>query len=230
MTDHRPLRIFIGFDPRNVISFTACVASILARSSKPLAITPLVAQTLPIENRGEDAHLFARFLVPWLCGFEGWALYVEPSVMFVADPVELFALADEQFAVMVRDISDGLEDARADVMLLNCAHADNAKLVPEAVGNAAFSLNWSTAVGHLPTDWHHLVGYDEPNPDAKLVHFAQGVPAWPETFACEWSEEWLRMVQIANWPWALKEVEAQVPYQKTEDRGQRTEDRGQKNR
>ena len=49
---------------------------------------------------------------------------------------------------------------------------------------------WAHTVGELPKDWNHLVGYDAPNPDAKLVHFTQGLPIWPETQHCEYADEW----------------------------------------
>ncbi len=49
-------------------------------------------------------------------------------------------------------------------------------------------LEWGR-VGDLPPEWNHLVGYDQPKP-AKLVHYTQGIPAFPETKDCEYSKEW----------------------------------------
>ena len=213
-----PLRIFIGFDPRQVISYTTCVASIMARASRPVAITALDIKTLPITREGLTPFTYTRFLVPWLCGYEGLALFIDADILFVADPVDLFAVAEgEGRSVWVRN-AEGYEFERAAVMLFDCAHPDNSKLTPEHIDDAKACpaphlIGWTGAVGPLGPEWHHLVGYDVPNPNAKLIHFTQGVPAWPETFACEWSEEWLRMAQVAVWPWAMKTVEAQLPWQ-----------------
>ena len=42
------LKIFVGFDDRQIISFTTLVASIYDTASKPVAVSPLVLETLPI--------------------------------------------------------------------------------------------------------------------------------------------------------------------------------------
>ncbi len=213
-----PLRIFIGLDPRQVIAYTTCAASIMARASVPVAITPLDIKTLPIERQGLTPFSFTRFLVPWLCDFDGLALYIDADTLFTADPAELFALAEAGgHAVWVRDV-EGYAFERAAVMLFDCGHIHNkGVLTPEHIDDEAACraphlIDWTDRVGELGPDWHHLVGYDIPNPNAKLVHFTQGVPAWPETFACEWSEEWLRDTQVAVWPWATTEIESRVPW------------------
>lgn len=59
-------------------------------------------------------------------------------------------------------------------------------------------------VGELPAAWNHIVGYDEPRTDAKLVHFTQGIPAFPEIRGCEYTEQWMEEQKKANTtePWA----------------------------
>lgn len=52
------------------------------------------------------------------------------------------------------------------------------------------SLEWAESVGGLPTEWNHLVGYDAPNPEAKIVHFTQGIPTFKETWDCEFAQAW----------------------------------------
>jgi hypothetical protein len=58
-------------------------------------------------------------------------------------------------------------------------------------------------VGGLPKEWNHLVGYDPPNKDAKLIHFTQGIPIFPETkdseFATEWLAEYESMKGTVSW-------------------------------
>jgi len=79
-------------------------------------------------------------------------------------------------------------------------------LTPEFIDDVSHNplgLGWAKTVTDLPPEWNHLVGYDEPNPNAKLVHFTQGVPAWRETADCEHSAEWrsymLGLVQAKTW-------------------------------
>ena len=219
MIETRPqtLRIFVGFDPRQVIGYTACATSILSRSSLPVAITPLILETVPIKRQGLTPFTYSRFLVPWLCGFEGWALFVDADVIFTADVAKLFAYGHERFAVVIRDDPDGIAFERAALMLFNCAHPDNAVLRPAYVGDAErcrtpHLIDWTLAVGTFDPRWGHLAGYNAPREDALAVHFTQGVPAWPETFDCEWSEHWVRAVALAMYPWSLKQVETQIPW------------------
>jgi hypothetical protein len=186
-------RIFIGYDERQPIACTVLQYSILRRASAPVAITPLVLPTLaPFNRKGLTPFTFSRFLVPHLCGFEGWALFLDIDVLCLDDIAKLFALADPTYAVQAVDTSPAFE--RAAVMLFNCAHPDNATLTPEHVGDRATMnlhvLGWTVNVGWLPHRWNHLVGYDAPRADAGLVHYTMGVPAWPETMDCEFAQEW----------------------------------------
>lgn len=45
-------------------------------------------------------------------------------------------------------------------------------------------------VGGLPAEYNHCVGYDKPRTDAKIVHFTQGIPCFPETKDSEYAKEW----------------------------------------
>jgi len=77
------------------------------------------------------------------------------------------------------------------VMLFNNALCRD--LTPEFVENptnSLFDFKWVQNLGSLPLEWNHLVGYDAPNPKAKLIHYTQGIPCWPETKDCEFSKEW----------------------------------------
>ena len=74
-------------------------------------------------------------------------------------------------------------------MLFNNERCRN--LTPEYVSTARmFDFSWAKNTDSLIAEWNHLVGYDEPNPDAKIVHFTKGIPVWDETRDCEFSKEW----------------------------------------
>jgi len=53
-------------------------------------------------------------------------------------------------------------------------------------------------VGGLPNEWNHLVGYDEPCSNPKLIHYTQGVPAFPQTNDCEHADKWFAEHQMMN--------------------------------
>lgn len=186
------LRIFIGYDPRQPVSYNVLQQSLFSRSSKPVAITPLVIEQLPIKRMGLTPFTYTRFLVPWLCDYQGWGLFLDLDMLLQDDIAKLFDLADEQYAVMVSQNEKRFEWASA--MLFNCAKCT--VLTPEYIDNprneGLHQIRWSKQeeIGDLPREWNHLVGYDKPRNDAKLIHYTQGVPCFPETQTSEHAQVW----------------------------------------
>lgn len=197
-------RIFIGFDPRQFVSYTVLSASIIEHASEPVSIAPCWTKTAGIERNGLTQFTYARFMVPAMCDYEGWALFIDADMLFAADPCELFKLADPEKAVIVANLPDSMKFEQAAVMLFNCSHPDNRKLTAEYVtGKNGTIIDWTDSIGHLPANWHVLVGYQEVPEDPKLLHYTQGVPAWPETEASPASAAWRRSRDIAMlaMPW-----------------------------
>jgi hypothetical protein len=191
----QPLRIFIGYDHRQAISYNVLQFSLFRRCSKPVMISPIYLPTLPLTRTGLTPFTYSRFLVPWLCGFQGWAMFLDIDYLCRADVAELFALTDDKYAVMVSKNVKRFE--WASMILFNCGHPANRVLTPEYVQDpqqcrAPHSIDWlpENLVGDLPREWNHLVGYDAPRSDAKLVHYTQGMPIFEETSGSEYAEEW----------------------------------------
>lgn len=205
MASSTPLKVFVGFDQRQLVSFTVLQMSIIKRASRPVAIIPLVLETLPITRRALTPFTFSRFLVPYLCGFEGEAIYIDGDVMLRDDIHKLARLNDGKSSVMVVPHEGALTFERSSVMLFNCAKCST--LTPafvEEQSSPLYDFAWANSVGYLPGQWNHLVGYDKPNPDARLAHFTQGVPIFPETAKSEFADEWLDLMTQATGvkPWA----------------------------
>lgn len=206
MTQHTPLRVFIGYDHRQAISYNVAQFSIISQSSKPVAITPLVLPQLPLQRQGLTPFTYSRFLVPYLCNYEGWALFMDSDMLLNADIAELFALADDKYAVMVAKELERFE--WASVMLFNCAKCK--MLTPEFVQSDAkiMSLEWlkDEEIGALPKEWNHLVGYDAPKPNPKLIHYTQGIPAFLETKSSEHADKWSTVQKAMNGTVAWEEL------------------------
>ena len=191
MASSNPLNIYIGFDARQLVSFNVLVLSILDKATKPVAIHPLILETLPIRRRGLTPFTFSRFLVPYLSGFEGVSLFLDADMMLRDDIHKILQHNDGHSDVCVVKHEGALEFERPAVMLFN--NAKCAILTPSYVDNPhnpLFDMGWARNVGTLPREWNHLVGYEAPNPKAKLAHFTQGVPVWPETQKSEFGDEW----------------------------------------
>ena len=203
----QPLRIFIGFDPRQPVSYQALHHSIVRRASVPVAITPLIIEQLPLQRTGLTPFTFSRFLVPYLCNFEGRGLFLDADMLVLHDIAELFALADDDDkAVWV--VKNQVRFEWASMILFDCAHDANRVLTPEYVETAdgLHAINWcdEQQIGDLPGEWNHLVLYDQPRDDAKLVHYTGGVPVFPETKGCEYTDEYMRELKtsMSVIPWS----------------------------
>ena len=114
-----PLKVYIGWDRREIKAVEVAEASLRRRTSAPLCVTHLKADRLaeagllrrPTDRRGNiyDIHsgafcstdfAISRFMVP-LLAHSGWALFVDADVVFMDDVADLFLLTDNRFAVMV---------------------------------------------------------------------------------------------------------------------------------
>jgi len=120
--------------------------------------------------------------VPYLCGYEGVALFLDADMVVTADIAELFATDMSHHQVLVNKEQAEFEWASA--MLFDCSACSI--LTPEFVDdarNALFDFKWAEhgAVGAFAPEWNHCCGYAKPNPGAKLFHFTRGIPIWRET-------------------------------------------------
>jgi hypothetical protein len=188
------LRIFIGYDERQAAAYNVCRFSIERRSSVPVAITPLKLDTLPLKREGLTRFTFSRFLVPYLCGYEGWALFMDSDFLVLGDVREFEDLAFMASTAAARVSQNEKRFEWASLILFNCGHPANRILTPQyvATANDLHRLSWlkDDRIGDISRCWNHLVGYDQPRPDAKAVHFTQGLPIFPETEGSEYAEQW----------------------------------------
>jgi hypothetical protein len=176
-----PVRIFVGVDPRQPVAFTTLADSIYWRASRPVAITPLVLKQLPIKRRGLTDFTFSRFLVPWLCDFKGSAIFMDADILVMGDITELEAQANSAF-YDVQLMKEQPMFEWPSVILFNNARCR--KLTPEFIDNPAnklYDLAWAKDIGSFSQEWNRCVGYEQHEGPAKLYHFTQGIPCWPET-------------------------------------------------
>ena len=182
-------------DSRQPIAYTVCRSSIERHAKSRVTVEPIKYEWCPIKKRGLTEFTYTRYLVPWLCDYKGDALFVDADIILRADVNDLRKLIDPLAAVSV--VKNSLRFEWPSVMFFNCALCKI--LTPEYIEeNTPQDLAWAKTFAELPREWNHCVGYDEPMPDAKLVHFTQGIPCWNETRACEFSREWMEEFKIAN--------------------------------
>lgn len=192
------LKIFIGTDPRQPIAFTALAQSIYVNSSEPVQITPIVLSTLPMKRVGLTEFTYSRYMVPYLCNYEGIALFLDADMIVEGDIAELFKQIDaDSPGVSVIQVEKRFE--WPSLMLFNCAKCT--KLTPAYIETQTpqHLEDWSEGgIGSLPTEWNYCVGYDNPPMTPKLIHYTAGIPIWPETRDCKYNEIWHKYHRISN--------------------------------
>ncbi len=216
------MKVFVGYDTREDIAYQVCKHSIESKQSDA-SVRPLKQQELRdagwytrgIDKLASTEFTFTRFLIPELCNFKGWALFMDCDMILKTDIKELFDQADDQYAVMCvqHDYSpsattkmDGQQQTVyprknwSSVMLFNCGHKSNQTLTQDLVNNPdvtgaylhRFSWLKDKEVGELSPEWNWLVGhYKEPEDGTpKLIHYTEGGP-WFENYRnCEYHQDW----------------------------------------
>lgn len=224
----RPFPIFIGYDERETVAYHVLANSLQRRASRPVAITPLVRRHLAGIYRRPHGPLestdfsMTRFLVPYLCGFRGRALFLDCDMLCRAD---IFGLIDRA--------SDDCRDAAVAVCKHEYLPSSESKflghvqtryprknwsslmlfqnefcqaLTPDYVNSATgldlhrFAWTKDAAIGSLPLTWNWLIGEYPYNPSAEVLHYTLGGPWFPEHHACEGSDEWREELRIALAP------------------------------
>ena len=209
LLEEEVIPLFYGFDAREEVGAHTFCSSVLHQASRPVALIPLHLPLFasfydPSQRDGTNAFIYTRFLIPFLQGYQGWAVFADGADMVCkADISEVWALRESDKAVQVvkhfyktqhprKYVGTPMEAANEDypcknwssLMLINCAHPAWRRITPEEVqrmsGRELHTFAWMPAddVGELPTQWNWLADEYGPNREAKLLHFTAGIPAW----------------------------------------------------
>lgn len=213
------IKVFSGWDERERGGYHTFANSVIARSTRPVSIQPVALHQLGGWDRvggqtlsGSTAFAFSRFLVPYLCGFEGWALWADGADMLCMDDLsKLWALRDDRYALMCVQHDPYSVPAKkmwdqvnrdyprknwSSLILWNCGYPANRELLPELVsvadGSYLHQFKWLSddLIGELPKRWNVLVGHHHEE-DAGILHFTEGLPYIHEYARGGSSQLWL---------------------------------------
>jgi len=237
MTDPTP-RVFVGFDPREMRASVVAEWSIRARARERVQIERIGRLSLlrdyhrptqEIDGRLWDVisrapmstdHAIARFFVPYLCGYQGWAVFMDGDVLVRRDIGDLFALADPQYAVQVVQhpelVDDGVKKGGSamqipyprknwsSVILWNAGHPSNRKLTVDVcntwTGLELHGFRWlaDEEIGALPPEWNYLVGVNPVQADPALIHYTLGDPS-TIGYVGHFADEWAAIARVAGY-------------------------------
>lgn len=210
------ITLFCGYDLRESIGWHAFTQSVIESCSEPLAIIPILGD----QYDGSNAFTYSRFLVPDLCGYQGWAIFADGADMLLrADLSELWNLRDKTKAVQVvkheyktknpiKYIGTELETRNEDyprknwssLILWNCghtAHFKNREALGGSDGKFLHRFQWlkDEEIGELPAVWNWLCDEYGGNPDAKLLHWTSGQPGFYHYKNAPHADEWRASVR-----------------------------------
>lgn len=173
-------------------------------------------------------HAIARFFVPWLCNYSGWALFTDGDILCRRDLADLTPYMDERHAVVcVQHPTINTGDTKKDgavqtsyprknwssVMLWNCGHASNTFLslqrLNKLTGRDLHSFSWlyDNEIGALPPEWNYLVNVTDPAPvDPAIVHFTLGYPRLVGHESDPFAEEWFDCARMCGYRFSRKGV------------------------
>lgn len=212
------MRIFVGWDSRETVAYHTLCHSIIRRASLPVSITPLKLDQLPIDREvdplASTEFTYSRFLVPWLCGYEGAALFMDADMLVHTDILDVMEHFDPTKAVMCcqhdytpKSTTKFLGNAQhpyprknwSSFMLFNNSHPDCKNLTPESVSNQIgkylHRMEWTGEVGEIPLEWNFLVGEQEIE-SPKVYHYTLGTPCFcgsPKDHSHHWKHEMREM-------------------------------------
>lgn len=198
--------------------------SILRQASKPVSFIPINKRMLPEFDRGiEDGSTefsFSRFLTPYLCGYQGQAIFMDCDMLVRGDIYDILEHCDLYHDVFV--VKHNYDPSTASKFLGNVQHVypkknwssvmvfNNfmypcKKLTPEVVsvqsGKYLHQFEWTKEerIGELPLEWNHLVGEYPENEEARIIHYTLGTPCFNDYAHQEWSEEWHNEKELMNY-------------------------------
>lgn len=212
------IKVFIGYDDREPAAYHTCVDSIIRNCSEPLEITPLALNNL--KQIYKEAHLdgsndfvYTRFLVPYLCGYKGHAIYIDGDMVVQTDIAALWARRSNYAAVQVvkhdyktkvatKYLGNKNEDYPrknwSSLILWNCANYANRKLHPDVIrdmlGKELHRFSWleDDRIHGLPLLWNWLDTEYEINEEAHIIHYTLGTPCFRQFSGCDHAGEWHR--------------------------------------
>jgi len=219
-------QIYIGFDPKESIAFHTLSHSILRHSSKPIAVIPInLANLSDCYHRGSDDRQsnefsFSRFLVPYLSGYMGHAIYMDCDMLVTTDMSKLFdQLAETNKAVHVvkHDYKSstkvkylGQEQFNyprknwSSFVYWNCEHPRNSILTTDKIRDASAAylhrFKWldNEQIGELDPTWNFLVGeYEQSLELPKVLHWTLGGPYFNDFSSADYADLWNREKELA---------------------------------
>jgi hypothetical protein len=219
------LNMFIGFDQREAFGSYVFINSIRQRATIPVNFHLLDGRK--ISEAGSNNFTMQRFLVPYLMGFKGRAIFADGADMVcLADIRDLWArlhhmtgaAAVVKHAYKTRNqwkyIGTEMESINTDyerknwasLMLIDCEHEVWRDMTPAEIYNQhplrLLQLKFipDDLIEALPAEWNVLADEGQDIGNAKLLHWTAGIPGFPHYANAPGSDIWKQEANLASCP------------------------------
>ena len=196
------LTIFCGYDERESVGYHIFVNSVLYRSGIPVSFVPLSSNG---RKQGTNRFTLSRFLVPYLMGYKGKAIFADAADMIcLGDVAKLAKMLHKQtnaVAVVkhnyktknrIKYIGTEMESPNLDyhrknwasLMLINCEHPAWRSVTPESIDTWSmmdllqFKFLADHEIDDAPEEWNRLVDEGQPVDGAMILHWTAGIPGF----------------------------------------------------
>jgi Glycosyl transferase family 8 len=205
-------RIFIGWDSRFPEPADVLAYSLRKHSSIALDIHYLKLPDLRLKRTHDPLasteFTYSRFLPPYLCNYQGTALFLDNDMLCLSDIREIAEL--DMTGLALRVVKHDYQPAAtvkmngavqtsyprknwSSMMLMNCEKLTlwSKDVVETATGAYLhrFQDIPDAQIGDLPKTWNTL---DTMDANTKLIHWTSGGPWFEQTRNCAHADVWLR--------------------------------------
>lgn len=221
------MKVFIGWDSREEIAYKVAKFSI-EKYNKSVEVIPVKQYELRnagIYCRAKDLRsstqfTITRFLVPYLCDYEGYAIFMDCDVVLQTDIEKILDEIEEENVVscVQHDYTPKTEQKMdgkiqydyprknwSSVMVFNCSHPlirKNLNVAKVNIAKPAYlhRMNWAEEkIGSLSHTWNYLAGYYNDIEKPNLIHYTDGGPWFPKYENCELAEVWKKVLKESLW-------------------------------
>ena len=215
------INVYVGWDSKEPEAFDVCKFSILEHASVPVNVVALKREQLResklywrTNDVGSTEFTISRFLVPYLNGYEGKAIFCDCDFLFEEDIKYLYDQFDDSKAVQVvkhdyrpKEKTKFHGHAQeiypkknwSSMVLWNCDHESNNRVTLDVINTKEPSylhqFKWlhDDEIGEVSHEWNWLEGhYQEPQDGSpKAIHFTRGGPWFQGYENVQYADRWL---------------------------------------
>lgn len=214
------IKVFIGYDQREISAYHVLVQSILKYSNEPLSFTPLNLKNFnkfyKRKKGAKDSTEFSisRFLTPFLSNYKGYSIYMDCDMLVLADISKLIKLIKSKpnydvwcvkHKHVVKNQKKFLNEKQlnydkknwSSFMIFNNKNCKilTPKKVEKSHGLYLHQFKWTTdkKIGSLPKEWNTLSGYQKITPNTKNIHYTEGGPYFYKYRKCKGASSWFKI-------------------------------------